>query len=98
MRDVYLENLMFAVTDLRSKYLRLSELLLLLLLSLLKHVRNLNFFVTTDQRNIAVQCLSGFNLWTVAAVACTFNIYLIYTFFTASRSLLFRMINCLPAH
>jgi len=29
MRDVYLENLMFAVTDLRSKYLRLSELLLL---------------------------------------------------------------------
>ena len=29
MRDVYLENMMFAVTDLRSMYLRLNELLLL---------------------------------------------------------------------
>jgi hypothetical protein len=66
--------------------------------------KKLKLLVTTDQSNIAIQCLSGFNpSWTVCAaprlaVTCTFNIYLIYTFFTASLSLLFRMINCLPVH
>jgi hypothetical protein len=45
MGDVYLENLMFAVTDLRSMYLRLSELLLLLLLLLLFSVVTLDAFL-----------------------------------------------------